>query len=905
MRVVLALLGVLIGAALSSSSILVGALLGGLIGFSIAEFSVLRATIAKLEQEVARLRRRAAEESTRDAAPESQPKASAPAAVSAPSLPAPPAPPIVPVAAVAPAPEIALPVTPPAQLRPPQLPVQPRPPVPDLPLIAAIKRFLAGGNTLVQAGVVVLFFGVAFLLRYLAEHSHISIEVRLSAIALGAVVLLTLGWRLRRRRAGYALALQGGGVGILYLTVFAAMRLYGLLPAPMAFGFLALIAAFSAALAVMQDSAAFALLGISGGFLAPILAATGEGNHVVLFSYYAVLNSGIAIIAWFKAWRPLNLAGFLFTFAIGTAWGVLKFQPQYFASSEPFLIFFFLLYIAIAMLFTLRQPMKVRGYVDGALVFGNPIAAFGLQSGMLRHNSMALAYSALCMSALYMLLAFLVKRRRDASQKLLGESFLGLAVAFLTLAIPLALGSRLNSAAWALEGAALVWIGCRQNRRAARGAGTLLMVGAALLLVGEVSLVRETLAIPLSAYPGVILVSVACMASVLNLDRTASLLSYEEPYAHVLFAVGLLAWVLGGLGILPHLGQASYWTAEALGFLAFSAWAFSELARRAKLKRAATTALALLPVMYVFFLEALLRAVHPFAAAGWLAWTAAFAVLYLLLYRHEGPPRQNASNALQTFSAWLLCLILSWEAGWAVGFATAPASPEWAQAARMLPAGLTLLLMPRLVSRRGWPFATHREVYLEVISLGLCVGLVAWSLTSDFFFAGNAAPLPYVPLFNPLDVAQAMALLALLQPWRLMRRETGSGFKYVSPWLPPAVLATLLFVWLNAVLLRSLHHWIGVPLEFDALAASNVVETCVSIFWSVLALITMLLASRNANRAAWLVGASLMTVVIIKLFFVDLASVGSIERIVSFVGVGLAMLVVGYFSPLPPRLKES
>jgi uncharacterized membrane protein len=107
------------------------------------------------------------------------------------------------------------------------------------------------------------------------------------------------------------------------------------------------------------------------------------------------------------------------------------------------------------------------------------------------------------------------------------------------------------------------------------------------------------------------------------------------------------------------------------------------------------------------------------------------------------------------------------------------------------------------------------------------------------------------------------------------------------------------------MLLRSLHHWIGVPLNFQSLAVSNVVQTCVSIFWAVLALISMLLASRKGYRPAWLAGAALMTIVIIKLFFVDLASVGSIERIVSFFGVGGAMLVVGYFSPLPPRLEES
>jgi uncharacterized membrane protein len=199
---------------------------------------------------------------------------------------------------------------------------------------------------------------------------------------------------------------------------------------------------------------------------------------------------------------------------------------------------------------------------------------------------------------------------------------------------------------------------------------------------------------------------------------------------------------------------------------------------------------------------------------------------------------------------------------------------------------------------------TYRDAYLGIVSSGLFIGLTGWTLASIFCFEGSAAPLPYVPLLNPLDVAQIMTLLALLQHWRRARDQSAAGVAPLN-WMAPAVLATLLFLWLNAVLLRSLHHWIGVPLRFEALAASTVVQTSLSIFWAVLALATMLIASRQGSRAAWLVGAALMTVVIIKLFFVDLASVGSIERIVSFLGVGAAMLVVGYFSPLPPRLQES
>jgi uncharacterized membrane protein len=118
-------------------------------------------------------------------------------------------------------------------------------------------------------------------------------------------------------------------------------------------------------------------------------------------------------------------------------------------------------------------------------------------------------------------------------------------------------------------------------------------------------------------------------------------------------------------------------------------------------------------------------------------------------------------------------------------------------------------------------------------------------------------------------------------------------------------LAVLGFVWLNAALLRAVHHLGGVPFEFDALARSTLVQVSLSIFWTVLALGCMLLAKRGAGRVVWLVGATLLAVVVAKLFLVDLSRVGTIERIVSFVVVGVLMLVIGYYSPLPPPRERT
>ena len=137
------------------------------------------------------------------------------------------------------------------------------------------------------------------------------VELRLTAVAAGALVLLVLGWRLREQRAGYALTLQGGGIGILYLVIFTAFRLYNLLPPAQAFALLVAVAGLSAVIAVVQDALALAVLGSSGGFLAPILASTGEDRHVVLFSYYLLLDLAVAAVAWRKAWRALNLLAFM------------------------------------------------------------------------------------------------------------------------------------------------------------------------------------------------------------------------------------------------------------------------------------------------------------------------------------------------------------------------------------------------------------------------------------------------------------------------------------------------------------------------------------------------------------------------------------------------------------------
>jgi uncharacterized membrane protein len=156
---------------------------------------------------------------------------------------------------------------------------------------------------------------------------------------------------------------------------------------------------------------------------------------------------------------------------------------------------------------------------------------------------------------------------------------------------------------------------------------------------------------------------------------------------------------------------------------------------------------------------------------------------------------------------------------------------------------------------------------------------------------------------NPLDLAEFFVLLVLLRFWLYLRSARLPDYALLPQGPVFIGLAILAFIWLNAALLRSLHHLAAVPFEVGPLLSSTLVETSISIFWTLVALTTMLLATRRNARIVWLTAAGLLGVVVAKLFLVDLSHVGTVERIISFVGVGLLMLIIGYFSPLPPAAQ--
>lgn len=772
----------------------------------------------------------------------------------------------------------------------------------SLATISRLLSFLSGGNPVVRIGVILLFFGAAFLIRYAAERNLVPIELRLTGIAATAIAALVLGWGLRQRPGAYGLVLQGGAVGVLYLTVFAAARLYDVVPMALALALMVGLVILSAWLALMQDARWMALFGAAGGFLAPVLMSTGEGSHVALFSYYVLLNAGILGIAWFRAWRELNLAGFLFTFVVGSVWGYRYYRPEHFVTTEPFLILFFLFFVTISVLFALRQPPRLRGYVDGTLVFGVPIFAFGLQAALTRNTEYGLAYSALVVAAFYLLLAWGLWRRRGEGLRLLSEAFLALGVAFATLAVPLALDGRWTSAVWAVEGAALVWVGVRQQRLPACIAGLLLQLGAGVAFLAEVETSVGRLPLLNSSWLGTVAVSLAALFTARYLRKAGSLLRQWEGRSSWFLLLWGLAWWWGG-GMLEIDAQVP--RAEATHGVALY-WALSmaiagAVAHRLGWKALSLATLTLAPLLLLVLGIQLLGPFQEHALSGWgvVTWPFAVSLGYWVLWRSEDGWQRGYGDLWHALMLWLVTALLTWEIDWLTRL-WIDGGYTWRYVAWALIPGFVVGALLRFRDHLKWPVVRFSRGYLE-LGLGVLVlYLYLWSLAANLA-SGDAAPLSYVPLLNPLDLTQLFALMTVGR-WLLWYRNLESASLSIRE---PAFVVWPLgvggFIWLNAVVARTVHFNSGIGWNPGALADSVVFQAALSILWSLMALAVMVVAHHKRSRRAWLVGAALLAVVVAKLFVIDLVGVGTLARIVSFVGVGVIMLAVGYFSPLPPR----
>ncbi len=399
--------------------------------------------------------------------------------------------------AVTPTPAAATPAATPGQPETPQPVI--KPPAPPAPaptrepasgLSGLDLETLIAGRWLNRIGIVAVIFGAAFFLKLEAESDWLGPTGRTALwLLIGAGVLVWSEWLHRRQWLYFANGITGLGGGLLYLTVFGAWNFYDppVLPQTAAFAGLVLVTAVLITVAVRRDSQTVALMGLLGGLLTPILMSTGADRQVELFTYLLILNGGVMAVAHWRGWRSLDLLALAGTLIYFTGWYDRFYSPARLVSTLSFATLLFAEFSALPVL-------QARSDRDGRL-HGSQVALVlinaswylaALHAMLYRNYRWELTFAMVALTGAHLaVVRLLPPRNPDESPSATRLLFAGLALTFITLAIPIRLEGKWITIAWAVEGALLVWSGYRVHVRQLRWAALVLfgIVGVRVLML--------------------------------------------------------------------------------------------------------------------------------------------------------------------------------------------------------------------------------------------------------------------------------------------------------------------------------------------------------------------------------------------------------------------------------------
>jgi len=330
-----------------------------------------------------------------------------------------------------------------------------------------------GSQLFSRIGIVALLVATTLFLKWAIDNHWIGPYGRvLAGLIAGAGIVV---WSERFRRKGFhafSYSLKAVGSGALYLSLWAAFQLYHLLPAEAALGAMILVTAWNAYMAWSQNSQILAAYALAGGFATPLLLSTGGNHEIFLFTYILAIDVAAVALVRLKSWPRLLLGAFPATVAFFIGWYVQFYGA--FNVGEPVAIttIFIVLFSIVFVLPTIHRPQEGTGtetpITEVFLPLANAtFAALALYSVLQdAHHHDLLPWVAVLLGAIYLGLMRLPQTR------IASAVHLSLAVAFLTIAIPLKASGHWITIGWLAEGVALLWVSARLSGPASEPAST-------------------------------------------------------------------------------------------------------------------------------------------------------------------------------------------------------------------------------------------------------------------------------------------------------------------------------------------------------------------------------------------------------------------------------------------------
>ena len=334
-------------------------------------------------------------------------------------------------------------------------------------------EFVVGSKVLTAVGLLAVLLGVGFFLRYAFSNDLISESMRVILGGLAGIVSAGIGHFLSKKYPSYGHSLLGAGLGITYLSAYAAYSFYSLIGSFPAFILFAIITAVGSGLAVIYNSKPLMVYSLVGGFIIPLILPLSASPHV-LFSFLIVLNAGILVVARFKIWPELAVMSIVGTGSLYIQWLFGPYHIGLFVVTLAYCTVIFGIYFTTSLLNFIFRDRDYKG-IDGFLLYSVPIIYFLLNIDLMNDNE-GIALFALAIGIFYILISTVIRAGfRDLGElRTFSNAMLMIAMPFIAGATALHFDGFTLTIVWAVEAVAMLLVGYLLNTSGNRILGIIL-----------------------------------------------------------------------------------------------------------------------------------------------------------------------------------------------------------------------------------------------------------------------------------------------------------------------------------------------------------------------------------------------------------------------------------------------
>ncbi len=323
-----------------------------------------------------------------------------------------------------------------------------------------IEKFI-GENLINKIGIAILVLAIGFFVKYAIDKNWIGPLGRVAIGVLCGGILVGVAHRLRSNYKAFSSVLVGGGLAVFYFTIALAYHQFHLFSQATSFVIMIVITIFAVALSLLYNRQELAIIALVGGFVTPFLVSDGSNNYIVLFSYLLVLNTGLVIIAYNRAWRLLNILAFIFTVILFGSWAFTlshNLLDNTYRNGLLFATAFYLLYFIINIANNIKENKKFIASDFGILLLNN---SFYFAAGLFFISMMnAVDYRGLFCASLgvfNLAASYFLFRKQTVDRNIL-YLLIGLTLTFVSLTAPIQLHGHYITLFWASEAVLLYWL---------------------------------------------------------------------------------------------------------------------------------------------------------------------------------------------------------------------------------------------------------------------------------------------------------------------------------------------------------------------------------------------------------------------------------------------------------------